>query len=196
VRDDLTPFQRSVIPDAENREKDDFYPTPPEATEALLRHVELSGRIWECACGEGDMSRVLEAASLDVYSTDLVDRGYGRWGIDFLMEWQGAGCDWIVTNPPFKLAHEFVAHGLGLCGRVAVLLELRFLEGIGRKPLFESGNFQKLIVFSDRVTIARGSMTENKSNRGMKAFGWFIFDSAYDGAPTIEWTLAGGGNDA
>ena len=55
--------------------------------------------IWEPACGDGAMSRILEAAGHTVISTDLVDRGYGRGGHDFLADHETMA-DHIVTNPP------------------------------------------------------------------------------------------------
>jgi len=41
-----------VATDSENREKHDFYPTPPEATNALLDRETFDGPIWEPACGD------------------------------------------------------------------------------------------------------------------------------------------------
>ena len=43
--------------------------------------------VWECACGEGHISKVLESHGYNVVSTDLVYRGYGRLNpCDFLLE--------------------------------------------------------------------------------------------------------------
>ena len=38
------------------RQKDDFYPTPLIAIEALLDHENFDGDIWEPACGDGAIS--------------------------------------------------------------------------------------------------------------------------------------------
>jgi hypothetical protein len=62
----------------------DFYPTPPEAVRALLSVEQFDGTIWEPACGDGAISRELEAHGHNVVSTDLIDRGYGQSGSDFL----------------------------------------------------------------------------------------------------------------
>ena len=74
-----------------NRVKNDFYPTPPEATEILLNKFTFNGDIWECACGDGSMSKVLEQKGYDVYSSDLIDRGYGESGVDFLKTYKKFG---------------------------------------------------------------------------------------------------------
>jgi hypothetical protein len=63
-----------------DREPHDFYATHPKAAELLLE-VEghnLSHHIWECACGQGHLSKVFESHGYDVLSTDLIYRGYGE----------------------------------------------------------------------------------------------------------------------
>ena len=84
----------------------DFFRTPPWATFALIDNETFEGEIWECACGDGSMSRVLERTGQSVRSTDLYDRGYGEAGVDFLAPlWSS---DNIVTNPPYHCAEGFV----------------------------------------------------------------------------------------
>jgi len=111
---------------------DKFYPTPPEATRALLSVEAFDGPIWEPACGEGHIAHVLEEAGLDVIATDLNDRGYGTVGVDFLL--QSAMRDkHIVTNPPYGagLADAFIETSLAFTretgGKVAMLLNLNSL---------------------------------------------------------------------
>lgn len=110
----------------------EFYPTPPEATRALLSVESFDGPIWEPACGQGAISKVLEAARYQVVSTDLVQRDYGEGGVDFLRE-TGARARHIVTNPPYGrgLADAFVKHAIALAratgGNVAMLLNLASL---------------------------------------------------------------------
>ena len=62
----------------------DFFPTPRWATFALIDNEKFKGDIWECACGDGAMSRVLEETGCSVLSSDLYERGYGETGVDFL----------------------------------------------------------------------------------------------------------------
>ena len=83
----------------------DFYPTPAWATHALLCNEPFVGIVWECACGDGAMSEVLKT-KYDVISTDLYDRGYGEPEQDFLTTTKQ--CDNVITNPPFKLAEDFL----------------------------------------------------------------------------------------
>ncbi len=98
-----------------SRRANDFYATPPEPTIALLPHLQdWPRRVWEPACGEGDIMRPLERAGFDVVGTDLVDRGVGTGGVDFLATRERLA-DAIITNPPFgKLFTPFVAHAHAL----------------------------------------------------------------------------------
>ena len=131
--------------DAE-RQREDYYATEPKATEWLCKLERFEGRILEPSCGEGHMSRVLEAAVYEVVSRDLVDRGYGEVA-DFLaidnLEWDGN----IVTNPPYKYAQEFVEKALSIIPKgkkVAMFLKLTFLEGKARRALFRSTPHSRL----------------------------------------------------
>lgn len=120
------------------RQREDFYATEPIAVEHLMKLEQFNESIWEPACGEGHISKVLEAHGYEVVSSDLVDRGYGGVG-DFLaldnLSWHGD----IVTNPPYKYAQEFIEKALQIIpegNKVAMFLKLQFLEGKARKELF------------------------------------------------------------
>lgn len=176
-----------AVVDRENREKDDYYPTPPEATEALLSVEKFSGSVWEPACGEGAISEVFKARGHDVVSTDLVNRGYGTPQIDFLMEYRSLAPN-IVTNPPFKLALPFINKALDLTsGKVAMLLRLAFLEGRERKAMFESTPIARVHVFSWRVKFQRGRQANENDTAGMIAMAWFVWEHGYEGAPKVGW---------
>lgn len=176
------------IPDAENRQKDDFYPTPPSATRKLLEVEKFDGPIWECACGDGAISKVLIEHGYEVISTDLVDRGYGQPRVDFMMEWQPRAPN-IITNPPFKFNIEFAEKALSLAsGKVAMLCRLAWLEGKSRKPLFEGSPLSRVWVFSERVSILRnGDEMMGGGGGGMIAFAWYVWDHSYEGEPRLGW---------
>jgi hypothetical protein len=173
--------------DHENREKDDFYPTWPGATAALLSVEQFDGAIWECAAGEGDMSRVLTDAGYDVVSTDLVDRGFCESRIDFLMEW-GARAPNIVTNPPFGLAREFVDKALELTtGKVAMFLRLAFLEGLKRGEWIPTTPLARVWIMSRRVPMQRGRISEIGDGHGVIAFAWFVWEHGHTGPASLGW---------
>lgn len=124
-----------------DRQREDYYATEPAATEWLTRLEHFDGPILEPSCGEGHISRALMAAGYEVESRDLIDRGFGTGGCDFLaidnLTWPGD----IVTNPPYKYAQEFVEKAIAIIptGRkVAMFLKLTFCEGKARKALFRN----------------------------------------------------------
>ena len=183
-----TAFAMSIGASAKaSQEKDHFYPTPPAGTRALLSVETFDGPIWEPACGEGHMSRVLIDAGYDVHSTDLVDRGYGEPRVDFLMEHRPLAPN-IVTNPPFKLGEAFARKALALTtGKVALLCRLSWLEGGERAKLFASAPLARVWVFSTRLGMINGELA---TKGGMVAYAWFVFEHGHEGPPTLGWVTA------
>lgn len=167
---------------ARPRERDDFYRTPSSVTEALLSVERFGPRVWEPACGDGALSRVLERSGYDVVSSDLIDRGYGTPDRDFLLERRREADD-LVTNPPFRLADQFVAHALGLgCTKVALFARLAFLEGAARRQaLWQPHPPARVWVFSKRQTLWRGDDPDPRDKGGVIAFAWFVWEAGHTG---------------
>lgn len=168
-----------------DREENDFYPTPESATQELLNRIKIIGDIWECACGDGAMSEVMIRNGYNVYSSDLINRGYGETGIDFLTSNRKA--DNIITNPPFNLATEFTLKAFDLAKhKVIMLSKISYLEGVKRRQLiFNQNKLETILIFTRRVPFKKKS--SNKLAGGLMAFGWFIYDVNYNGKPTIDW---------
>lgn len=125
---------------SKERVNNDFYATPPEAVEMLLKLEKFNQNIWEPACGQGHIAKVLNENGYFVKSTDLIDRGYGIGNVDFLKQTESFHGD-IITNPPYKYAKEFVGKALELVSsgaKVAMFLKLQFLEGKARRKLFDT----------------------------------------------------------
>lgn len=167
--------------DPANREANDYYPTHPVATLALLGVEQFAGAIWEPACGEGYISKVLADAGHYVISTDLVDYGFGCAGVDFLTWPHGNDrAPNIVTNPPFKLAFQFIGKALALThgqgGKVAMFLRLAFLAGQKRGRWFGTTPLARIYVMSRRVPIQRGRIATADDNTGPLDFIWAVWD--------------------
>lgn len=175
------------------REEHDFYATDPIAIDKLYATGELTCKnIWECACGEGDLSKRLEDFGYTVKSTDLIDRGYGESDVDFLAQTEVFNGD-ILTNPPYKYAMDFALKGLDLVEgghKVFMFLKLTFLEGKKRfDELFSKYPPKKIYVFSQRVLCAK-----NGDFEGMKAGGgsavayvWYVWEKGYAGDTVVKW---------
>jgi len=167
----------------------DFYPTPRWATSALIDNEPFQGDIWECACGDGAMSEVLEETGSQISSSDLYDRGFGEIGIDFLKARRRH--DNIITNPPYNSAEGFVGSGLRNAKRkFALLLRLAFLESAHRaNTIFHQTPPSRVWVFSERITFYMKGATIAGS--GTTAYAWFVWDKDHVGPTELAWFKPG-----
>ena len=176
------------------RQEHDYYATEPKAVELLLAEETFSSTIWECACGEGHISKTLEKAGYSVISTDLIYRGFGYpASVNFLSN-KNEGCfsGDIITNPPYKYALEFVQQAIKVVvphNKVAMLLKLTFLEGKKRKDFFRNNPPKTVYVSSSRILCAKnGNFEEMKNNGGSAiAFAWYVWEKGYLGDSVIKW---------
>jgi hypothetical protein len=167
----------------------DFFPTPAWATYALIENEKLRGDTWECACGDGAMSAVLETACKRVISSDLYDRGYGDVGIDFIDSKRKA--DNIITNPPYNCAEAFVRTGARQAKqKFALLLRLAFLEGANRaNTIFSKSPPARVWVFSERITFyPKGAQ---RKGTGTTAYAWFVWDKDAANRTELKWLRPG-----
>lgn len=172
----------------DDREINDFYATDSIAIDKLFEVENFSKNIWECACGLGHLSKRMESLGKNVYSTDLIDRGYGIGEVDFLK------CDKIfngdiITNPPYKFVEDFIYKAMSLIkdgNKVAMFLKLTFLEGQKRKLLFQKYPFKTLYVFSKRVICCKNGDFDKYPSSAI-AYGWYVWEKGFKGDPIIKW---------
>lgn len=184
---------------AVEREELDFYATDPYAiTKAIpvFREIGLCQNVWECACGEGHLSKELSKYGYCVKSTDIADRGFGE-----VQDFLATDCEWdgdILTNPPFKHAADFIEHAMEVIeeGHLAVFfLKVQFLETVKRAKMFKRCGLKYVIVNSERVCCAMHGDFEKHFKRGQngewrggtQCFCWFVFQKGFRGEPTIKW---------
>lgn len=173
----------------------DFYATDPKSTQALFDVEKFEETTFlEPCCGEGHISEIIKDnfPFAEVVSTDLIDRGYGEGNIDFLLHDYGRKFDYVVTNPPYKLAKEFVEKSLGVTNKkVAMFLKIQFLEGVGRYDFFKNTPLKTVHVFSARQSPwTNGQKVNPKTGKDWEStmcFCWFIWEHGYKGEPTIKW---------
>jgi hypothetical protein len=166
------------------REPMDNYPTPDIAVIELLKRERFDGVVWEPCCGSGNIARHFD----NCIATDIRTNVYGRGGIDFLNEYKNVDC--IVTNPPFRLAKEFVEHSLECSSdKVAMLLKLAFLESRSRYDLFKHSPLKTVWVFSNRLPWIREGENTMEGKSSMIPFAWFVWEKGYSGLPYIDGIL-------
>ena len=178
----------------EKKDSLDYFPTPPWATRALFQSVILpmgfvhyNDVCLEPACGGGHMVKVLQEYFDKVESCDIADYGQDRIA-DFLSKDVEQECDFIITNPPFNLAEEFVIKALSMTRKlVAVFARTQFMEGIGRyERLFKPNPPTIIAQFTERVPIVKGRLSATASTA--TSYAWFVWRTDQDNDQTqLVW---------
>ena len=177
----------------------DFYATNPADTTAFLELIDDEytldySRILEPSAGAGHIMRVLNErySSAHVIGRDLIDRGNPEieTGVDFLTTTRDEYFDYVITNPPFAIAREFIDKSLAISDKVFIFAKLQFLEGRARKEWFSTVPLKYVYVYSYRANPWRNG--ESRDSNGKKwsstmAFAWYVFDKEYQGEPIIRW---------
>jgi hypothetical protein len=183
----LFQFERTVGSDGKSRPKrlfqnppelrrpNDFYPTPPHATKALLVRETFTDPILEPACGDGAIVRVVRKHGYDVEATDLDE------GQDFLERTEQVAN--IITNPPYRQSLDFVNHAKKIAMRkIAMLLPVEFLHGGTRFDLFQDRRFPLKVVYVFSSRLCFGSKTHATVGHA-----WYVWDRRHKGEPRLAW---------
>ena len=174
------------------RQANDYYATDPIAAELLLQQEEFLQEIWECASGENHLADVLRKHGHTVRTSDIVQRTPLTEVYDFLSidntSWGGD----IITNPPYKLATEFIYKALQIIregNKVAMFLKVSFMEGKARKHLFTNYPPKTIYISSSRIMCAKNGDFETirKNGGSAVAYAWYVWEKGYKGQTTIKW---------
>lgn len=171
------------------REKDEFYPTPPEPIRALL-HAEI-GRIrdfdcvWEPSAGDGALVREMESLGLDVVASDLVDRGAG-FEVKSFYDFDKAPSLCSVQNPPFDQCGwgtgkaRWLKHALETLGLeyMALLMNWNW-PGAGGLSSFWSQHPPA------RVYLMRWKIDFTGQGAPPMLNGWFVWDKKHNGSTEL-----------
>jgi len=178
------------------RAENDFYATHPDSTKALLEVEEIIYPVWEPACGEGHIAKLISLKSGDFYASDLINRGYGDVQ-DFLAPLKEDYkkfklINTIITNPPFNLFQEFVEKALEIAQKKVIMFgKLQALEGQKRATFLETTPLKVVYVFKKRQQPMRnGKEFDEKTGKKMSstmAFAWYVWEIGYTGEPIIKW---------
>jgi hypothetical protein len=171
----------------------DNFPTPPWATRALLEHIIADAgpfRTMSClepACGAGHMAKPLKEYFGKVRAADVHAYGYGAVA-DFLTVATEAGSvDWVITNPPFRLAEDFIKRAMIVARHgVAILARTVFIESVGRyREIFEHTPPTRFAQFTERVPMVKGRLDAKASTA--TGYAWIVWDKGVKVAPRLMW---------
>ena len=166
----------------------DDFPTPPWATRALAEYVIApQGTCLEPACGRGHMSAALADYFDKVQSSDIYDYGFGSVA-DFLNStYEANSFDWVITNPPFKLAEKFIARSMKIARLgAAMLTRTVFIESEGRyERLFKVTPPSRFAQFAERVPMVEGRLDREATTA--TAYAWLVWEKGRLGSCELVW---------
>ena len=205
----MTPNTSSAVMQQRSEPHDslDDFPTPPWATRALCEYLQnprdgilmqldglrpglapttayLSCR--EPAANRGHMVRPLSEYFGTVWGFDIHDYGAGFPVRDYLFGPPPPMVDWTITNPPFRLAEQFIHRAFETSRQgVAVIVRAAFLESVGRyNSLFRVNPPSTVLQFTERVVMHRGKLSEHGSTA--TAYCWLIWQMGAHGT-RFDW---------
>ncbi len=167
------------------RKKSDFYETPYTLTRKFLdvEYFNKNSTVCEPACGGGAITRVLK----EHWEDDKVT-AYDQ-ETNFL--WETGEYDYIITNPPFSIAFEFIQRAkLVAKSKFAFLLPLSYLHGKKRFDEIYSDRtygLEKVYVFTRYPMLGETLREDGKYNTGMMVYAWYVWTNGYSGLPTVDW---------
>lgn len=172
----------------------DDFPTPPWATRALCEW--LNGKVnpldhmtcREPAANRGHMVKPLSEYFAKVEGSDAHDYGVGFPVADYLFGSAPALVDFTITNPPFRLAEQFVERMITTSEfGCAVILRSAFLESVGRyERLFSVNPPSHVLQFVERVPMVKGRLDETAASA--TAYSWLVWLHGCEGNQTkLEW---------
>lgn len=169
----------------------DDFPTPPWATRALIEHVVGADVVrglscLEPACGRGYMAKPLSEYFSRVDAADAYHYGYAPVRDFLTFPYEAQSHDWVITNPPFRLAEEFVERALVVARKgVAILARTVFLESVGRyESIFKNRAPTVFAQFAERVPMVKGRVDAKASTA--TGYAWFVWQKD-DTGPRLAW---------
>ncbi|MCR4298250.1 MAG: hypothetical protein NUV75_05795 [Gallionella sp.] len=140
----------------------------------------------EPAANRGHMVKPLREYFGSVEASDVHDYGAGFPVADYLYPSPLDRVDWTITNPPFRLAEEFIRRA-GKTSTIgfAMIVRSAFLEGQGRFARLFSVNPPSFVLqFTERVVMHKGRLAPEGSTA--TAYCWLMWiDGEY---PTkLDW---------
>lgn len=176
-----------------DRQDHDYYATEPSCVDDLVKILgtQMSGRVWEPACGELHISNRLKELipGIEIKNSDIIDRNIGCEIIDFLKyDGENSFDGDIVTNPPYKYAQEFVENSMKSITDghyVCMFLKITFLEGQKRRKMFDKYPPLAVHVYSKRKSCAIGGDFDKSG--GAICYAWYVWKKGWHGSTELKW---------
>jgi hypothetical protein len=157
------------------RNERDFYATPEWAFAPIVPMLPHDVNFWEPACGDGRLVRMLSESGRSAAGADLLPHGYAEgFQVGNFLE-DTTRREFIITNPPFSLAFDFVRHAANLAPEVLMLLRLNFLGAVSRAEWFRAHEPSALFMITPRPSFTNGGGTDSCE------YAWIYWGTRFQG---------------
>lgn len=137
---------------------------------ALLELESFSKNVWEPACDEGYLAKILEDKGCNVRCSDIINKGYPNTQVLDFLHYHGKFNGDIITNPPHEFAKQFVEHALEIV-----------------EPNCKVVMFLRLTVLKELFDIQPKTLYVSSILFNGEAYGWYIWEKGFKGKPIIKW---------
>ena len=164
------------------RNEADFYATPKDCIQNFINHYgDINGKVLEPSAGNGNITEVVKSngnnfvVSLELREEELDSLNAISDEVvigDFLKYETEDEFDYIIGNPPYSLAQEFLEKCFELANentKIIMLLRTNFLESKKRYEFWQKHPVNGLYVLSKRPSFT-GKGTDATS------YSWFVWD--------------------
>lgn len=170
----------------------DDFPTPPWATRALCEWLGGQDALCADTCREPAANRGHMVAPLSEYFATVEPADVHNYGVgypvrDYLFGPLPDSVDWTITNPPFRLAEQFIERAIETSRiGVAVVLRSAFLEGKGRYDrLFSERPPSDVLQFVERVPMVKGRLDGDAASA--TAYAWLVWIKGAEPSTRLRW---------
>lgn len=171
------------------RQNEDYYATEPKALELWPKLVDFND-VWEPAVGGGHLAHVIKNNNKLSRVSDIIDRGFENTEIIDFLNYKGHWSGDIITNPPFKLANEFLEKSMEITNdgaKIALFLPIRYLEGQARYKVIQKYPPKEIWCSVKRLTCAKNGDPEIFKKGSATAYAWFYWEKGFKGDPIVKW---------
>ena len=192
---ELTDFDRNKAQKRLLRQGNNYYATHPSVTQDLLSVEMFNENILEPFCGGGSMADVIKANGYNVEAYDIIDRGYGKQGDFFKVDFPIGKYD-IISNPPYDNSLiKIINRSIEICfQKVAMLMPLLYLSGKARyNELFKVNPPVRVYVYCERIKIAKNGDFDQYADNGANktTYAWFVWEKGFRGKTELIWLRNG-----
>ena len=174
----------------------DFYSTHKDSINTFLQEFLKEHEIknaWECAVGKGNIAKVLEKYNINVFSSDIVNRGYKDTVEKNFLEFDSlinSNIDTIITNPPYCINNDFMKKSIELNPSKYIILYLKitFFEGKKRYKFFEKYKPYRIYVHPSRQSCNFLGLEKFENKNSSVCYSWWVWKTDdYSQNPTVHW---------